>query len=168
MFHFYSSIFFCKKLFHKLEVGDFLRLVDFFIWWNFLYFLFLDTTLFLGTPSKIYFFVHVFNNVHPHSSTFINYFQHEISHFIYINPHVFSPSMSSSMFVHIMLIGHPLNQQCSLSFIHILVPMFIIQLIQLIQSTFIHIWSMHSFVLIQIYFHTYFQRKTSMFINNLL
>jgi hypothetical protein len=72
MFHFDSSIFLKKNLFHKLEVGDFLSLVAFFISWNFLYFLFLNTTSFLGTPSKFYFFVHVFNNVHPHSSTIFN------------------------------------------------------------------------------------------------
>jgi hypothetical protein len=66
MIHCDSSNPIFKNLFHKLEVGALLSVVAFFIWWNVLYFLFLNTTSFLGTPSKIYFFVHVFNKVHPY------------------------------------------------------------------------------------------------------
>ncbi len=44
---------------------------------------------FLGTPSKFYFFVHVFNNVHPHSSTIFN-MQFHISftliHMVFLHP----------------------------------------------------------------------------------
>ncbi len=124
MFHCDSSIFFFKNLFHKLEVGALLSLVTFFIWWNFLYLFFLNTTSFLGTRSKIYFFVHVFNNVHPHSSIFGPCIHMYSSKLIFI--HIFNKRHPCSLIIFYNILNlstfDRISIICSSIFINIIYP----------------------------------------------